>query len=227
MSRTHKEESSKEAVLPGSAGQSESDGVARPQAPDRPRRGRPKGATSPRKDRQKASDSVSAEARQVASVVLEVLGGAVGPAEAATLLGRTPTQYYKLEARALEGLLQACEPRVRGRQRNPEKELEALAASHRKLERECARLQTLVRVLGRAAGVKRKAEPAQTRQGGKKSAGEGGKPGTAAGRKRKRGRKNPAVRALLLARQLGENGQDPMPASQSVSSAGTPDGGMG
>jgi hypothetical protein len=169
---------------------------------------------------------VSAEARQVAGAVLEVLGGAMGPAEAATLLGRTPTQYYKLEARALEGLLQACEPRVRGRQRNPEKELETLAASHRKLERECARLQALVRALGRASGIKRKAEPPMGKQEAKKSGGDGERARTVDGRKRKRGRKNPAVRALRLAEQLRENVQAPVLAGQDLSSAAMP-GGMG
>jgi len=166
---------------------------------------------------------VSAEARQVASVVLEVLGGVVGPGEAATLLGRTATQYYKLEARALEGLLLACEPRVRGRQRNPQKELEALMASHRKLERECARLQTLVRALGRASGVKRKAPPLPAKRRDGKSGVEGAKMGKADGAKRKRGRKNPAVRALLLAAQLGENGRSSIPVGDLAVSVPAPD----
>ena len=188
------------------------------------RRRRPKAVTSPGEDRRRASNAASAEARQVASVVLEVLGGAIGPGEAATRLGRTSTQYYKLEARALEGLLMACEPRVRGRQRNPEKELESLAASHRKLERECSRLQALVRALGRASGVKRKAVPLAEKPSAGKSGVERGKTGKPTARKGKRGRRNPAVRALRLAEQLGENGQTPMPAGDG--SVNSPASGM-
>jgi len=81
----------------------------------------------------------SAEARQLAAVILQVLAGELGTSEASEALGKSPAQYYKLEVRALEGLLQGCEPRPRGRQRNTDQELARLQASQVRLERECAR----------------------------------------------------------------------------------------
>src|ERR1700675_2184497 len=53
--------------------------------------------------------------RRRAAAVLEVLGGAKRPVEAAENLGIALPSYYLLEARALEGLVSACEPKPRGR----------------------------------------------------------------------------------------------------------------
>ena len=148
--------------------------------PQRKRRGGPK-----------APDG-SAQARRTSAVILEVLAGVMGPGDAAEMLGVSGATYYKVEARALEGLVKACETRPRrGRARTAESELSQLHKEHARLQRECTRLQSLVRVLQRVAGVK------TTKV---KRAGKGAKKGGKAKRKRK-----PTVRALRLAKELRDN----------------------
>lgn len=112
------------------------------------RRG-PKGARSIREIGKKAS----AEAKKVAAVVLEVLGGTRTPPQAAEALGCSLPRYYVLEARALDALLEGCEPRGAGRQRTPERELVEARRRCARLERECARTQALVRATHRLVGV--------------------------------------------------------------------------
>ena len=151
-----------------------------------------------RQARQAAIGQASAEARKLAGVVLRVLAGELGPGGAAAELGKSPAQYYKPEVRALEGLLQGCEPRPRGRQPNPEQELAQLQSAYAKLERECARMQSLVRVLGKTTGGNRKTKsPSAKRAPAKK------KP--AKPKMGKRGRRKPTVRALRLAAQVTDN----------------------
>lgn len=131
----------------------------------------------------KKSPSGSPEARRRASAVLEVLAGALSPSEAAEVLGCSSTRYYGIEAKALDGMVSACEPRPAGRIRTPERELEALRKSYAKLERECARYKALCRVAQRTAGLSAaKVKQAKARPG-----------------KRKR---KPTVRALKLSKQL-------------------------
>src|SRR4051794_4681253 len=57
----------------------------------------------------------SASALRLASCVLEVLAGLRSVAEAAGALGVSVARYYQLEQRALQGLVQGCEPARRGR----------------------------------------------------------------------------------------------------------------
>jgi hypothetical protein len=135
----------------------------------------------------------SAQARRTSAVILEVLAGVMTPIEAGQALGVSGAQYYKVEARALEGLVKACEARPRrGRVRTAESELSLLRKEHAKLQRECTRLQSLVRVLQRAAGVKA-SKPKRASKSGSKAGGK-------AKRKRK-----PTVRALRLAKELRDN----------------------
>lgn len=89
-----------------------------------------------------------------AAAILEVLAGMRTPTEAAKALGVGVPRYYALEARALEALVHACEPRGhKGRMRNPLREAERLSKEVERLTRECARRQALVRVASRAAGL--------------------------------------------------------------------------
>src|SRR5436305_15200116 len=74
----------------------------------------------------------SREAKQAAAAVLDVLAGGRTPVEAASALGVSLTRYYVLEERALAGLVQACEPRGKGKGVNPERQ-------RQQLERECER----------------------------------------------------------------------------------------
>lgn len=93
------------------------------------------------------------EARRRAAAVLEVLGGAKTPAEAAEALGITLATYYLLESRALEGLVAACEPRSRGRSSAPARTLQALKRENDRLRQDLSRTQALARAVQRAAGM--------------------------------------------------------------------------
>lgn len=147
----------------------------------------------------------SAEARQIAAVILQVLAGELGTSEASVALGKSPAQYYKLEVRALEGLLQGCEPRPRGRQRNSDQELARLKASNDRLERECARLQSLVRLLGKTVPAKGKSK----RRAGKPPSSKKEK---ATPKKGKTKRRKGKVRALRLAAQMIDHVDEQSPS---------------
>ena len=96
----------------------------------------------------------SAVARRLAAAILEGLAGLRGPQEASQALGISLPRFYHLEARAIEGLITALEPRPRrGRRRKPESEIAALVRDKQRLEREVQRLQTLVRVAQRTIGL--------------------------------------------------------------------------
>jgi hypothetical protein len=95
----------------------------------------------------------SAEARKLGAAILEVLAGARTPTDAAKTIGVSLPRYYALEIRALDGLLQACEPRTKGRKRTPEREADRVKREMEKLERECARTQALLRVAQRSVGL--------------------------------------------------------------------------
>jgi len=131
------------------------------------------------------------EARQRVSVILEVLAGTMTPTGAAKVLGCSSARYYGLEAKALEGMLSACEPRPVGYVRTPERELAEVKKQNARLERECARYQSLCRAAQRTVGISAASV----------------KRAKSAGRKRK-----PTVRALKLAEKL-RVGDDPATAS--------------
>jgi hypothetical protein len=98
-------------------------------------------------------DSKSREARQLAAVILEVLGGVRTPTEAAAAVGVSPPRYYALEMRAIEGLLLACERRPRGPRRTAERECARLRREIERVTRECARGQALLRAQERVVGI--------------------------------------------------------------------------
>ena len=131
--------------------------------------------------------SATREARQLAAVILDVLAGSRTPQQAAQTLELSLPRYYQLEARALDGLIGACESRPRGRQVEATTELARANKELERLKRELARCQALVRLTQRTVGV-----PAPTPE----------KPGT---RKRKR---KPVVRALRRAEALRSEGPD-------------------
>ena len=140
----------------------------------------------------------SRQARRTAGVVLQVLAGQLCPAEAAGVLEISTPGYYLLESRALDGLIDGCEPRLkRGRVRTPENELAALKNECARLKRDCVRYQALARAVQRSAGI---AVPK------KKAAGRAGE-SIQDGKKRRRKRK-PTVRALSMSRRLGEQSKD-------------------
>jgi len=109
----------------------------------------------------------SAAAKKAASVILEVFAGLKGPVEAAEALSVSPNRYYQLEARGLQGMISELEPRTRGRQRTPEREIERLKEDLARQAREISRLQALVRAARRTMGIpekKKAAKKAATRK---------------------------------------------------------------
>ena len=161
-------------------------GSVAPRAP----RGRPRAAPA----------TASAAARRQAAAILEVLAGARRPDSAANALGISLPTYFKLEQRALNGLLAACEPRSQGRVPRPESRIAALEKQVALLERECGRQQALVRAAQRTVGLTPAASPSEKGPAGKGPS----EKGKAVGRK---GRpRRPTVRALRAAKALQEEG---------------------
>jgi len=142
----------------------------------------------------------SPEACKLAAAVLEVLGGARTTGDAAKALGYALPRYYHLEARAIEGLVAACEPAKPGRTVSPSREVEALKRRCARLEREVGRHQALVRAAHRTVGL---VGPASVKpQPGKKRA------------------KRPTARALVVASILSAAppaSETPQPPSGSPS----------
>jgi len=138
-------------------------------------------------------------ARKLAAAILEVLAGARLPSEAAEALGVGVPRYYLLEARALSGLVAACEPKPLGRVRTPESELASVRKELETFQRENARLAALVRAAQRTVGLSAPPPP---------------KP-AAKGKKAKKKRK-PTVRALRAVARL-KDGLDPSMEEADVS----------
>jgi hypothetical protein len=107
----------------------------------------------------------SRDARRVAAAILEVLAGARTPTEAAAALALSLPRYYQIETRALQGLVNACEPKPRGRQPSPTHDLVVLRQENERLRREAGRQQALVRAAQRSFGLP---PPAPARPTGKK-----------------------------------------------------------
>jgi hypothetical protein len=98
-------------------------------------------------------EGASPSARQQAAAILEVLAGLRTPTQAAQALGLSVPRYYVLEARAVQGILLACEPRRLGGQATAESALAALRRECEQLRRDCARQQALVRAAQRTIGL--------------------------------------------------------------------------
>ena len=145
---------------------------------------KPKAAANHRGPQGPRMNEASREARKVAAAILEVMGGARLPSDAAKALNISLPRYYLLESRALNGLLFACEPRRIGRVRSTESELTAARKEVQRLQQECARYSALVRAAQRTIGL---AQPQPPKLG----------------EKGKRGQKRtPTVRALKAAELL-------------------------
>ena len=111
--------------------------------------------------------------------MLEVLSGLRSPSEAASAMGVAVNRYYQLETRALQGVVDALEPRPRGRQRKPEDEIEVLKKEAARVKNELSRTTALLRSTQRSLGL-----PAVKKQ----------QPEEPGGKKRRR--RKPVVRAL-------------------------------
>jgi hypothetical protein len=97
--------------------------------------------------------SGSRKAKQCAAVILEVFAGLRGAPEAGEALGVSPNRYYQLEARGLQGMIEALEPKPRGHQPTPQDEIAKLTMEKERLVREVGRLTSLVRASRRSLGI--------------------------------------------------------------------------
>lgn len=183
-------------------------------APPRRKGGRPKGSAG--KSGDPAPPGLSDAARRTAALILEVLGGERSPNEAAQALGLSGVRYYALEARALSGLMLACEAKDGGPSPalQAERERRRLQDDNTRLEQEVGRLRSLLRSARKGLGL----APTPVKEEAEAKA----KGGKADGRKVRR-RRRPNVRALTLVRRLmrSDSTAGPEPATPS----GEPGGG--
>ncbi|MHC4933913.1 MAG: hypothetical protein ACYTGV_17185 [Planctomycetota bacterium] len=156
--------------------------------------------------------TASPAAKRVAVVLLEVLSGAKGTQEGCETLGISLNRYYQLETRALQGLLEALEPRPKGRQRTAEAKLAEQARETHRLSRELSRHRALLRAAQRSLGLR----PPKGRR-------LEDKPGRAKKGKTKRRRRTTPSRAMKAIAVLRE----PAPSEPSKARAGARAGGQG
>jgi hypothetical protein len=131
----------------------------------------------------------SEAARRQAALLLEVWSGVRTTQAASDAMGVAVTRFYQLEARALQMMVSAMEPRPRGRQKTAESEVTKLKAEKQRLVRDVERFQSLYRTAQRTLGVavaKATEKPENPGPGGKRKRGP---------RKRARGQ---AVASVLL-----------------------------
>ena len=92
-------------------------------------------------------------ARRLAALLLEAWSGVRSTQSASDAMGVALTRFYQLEARALQMIVQAMEPRQRGRQKTVESEVAKLKAEKQRLLRDVERFQSLYRTSQRSLGV--------------------------------------------------------------------------
>lgn len=92
-------------------------------------------------------------ARRAAVAVLQVMAGELRPSEASARLSLSVNRYYQLEARALEAMVEALEPRPRGRRGGRDGELVRLRKAKARAEHEASRFQALLRISQRALAL--------------------------------------------------------------------------
>jgi hypothetical protein len=128
-------------------------------------------------------------ARRLTALLLEAWSGVRTTMATSEAMGVTLPRFYQLEARALQVLVTAMEPRPRGRPRTAEDALGKLQAERQRLLRDVERYQSLYRTAQRSLGVTVARPPEKANNpgpGGKRRRGP---------RKRARGQ---AVAAVLL-----------------------------
>lgn len=141
-------------------------------------------------------------ARRMAALLLEVWSGVRTAQSASEAMAVAPMRFYQLEARALQLMVSAMEPRQRGRQVSVESELHKLKQERVRLQRELERYQSLYRTAQRSLGIVMAKPPAKgdpVATGGKRQRGP---------RRKARGQ---AVAALLLqpGNEVGDGTTEP------------------
>ena len=96
----------------------------------------------------------SREARRAAAIVLEVLAGLRTPTEAGIALEISATHYYNIEARGLQGLVAALEPKPPGKRPDLSLKIAELEGEKKVLAAELARTHGLLRMARNAIGIR-------------------------------------------------------------------------
>jgi hypothetical protein len=124
-------------------------------APTETKKRGPKPRATPKKPLKSPADvKGSLEARRFAAAILEVLAGVRSTRDAADALGISETRYYVTEARAIQALVVACEPKKKGWQGpSIEQQLQKAKREQARAERERDRLRGLVRAAQRTIGL--------------------------------------------------------------------------
>ncbi len=93
-------------------------------------------------------------AKRLLALLLEALGGIRSTQEAADGMGVALVRYYQLETRALQAMLDALEPRQKGRKPKTEAQYQAEFAEEKQmLLKDLNRYKSLCRSLQRTVGV--------------------------------------------------------------------------
>jgi hypothetical protein len=154
--------------------------------------------------------TASSDAKRIAGAILEVLAGVRSITDAAILLGVAPARYYALEARAIAGLIAACEPRARGPAPGAglQAELDRLRTERDRLREEAARYQSLARIAQAAFGAPI-AVPAMPLPPATRTASRGTRPAADPSAPKVRKKRVATVRALRLAQQVRDDQDRP------------------
>lgn len=147
---------------------------------------------SPSAKAAKRMAQTSERARQVAALVLDVLGGNRTPADAAQAMGLSVARFYVIEQRAVLGLVAACDTQSpRGPSPDLHQQIQRLEMENRRLNQALLRQQAIVRSTQRGLGLASpKPPPAAPAKTGA---------GTTGKSRRKR---RPMVRALRQAQRV-------------------------
>jgi len=149
----------------------------------------------------------SERAKQMAAVILDVLGGNRTPTDAGRILGLSVARYYVVEQRAILGLVDGCEPSTkRGPSPDLEQKVRLLEQENRRLNQAVLRQQAIVRSTQRGLGIS--APRTEVPASGSNKPTKSGKP-----RKARR----PTIRALRQARRV--EASRPSPSTPPVGSS--------
>lgn len=174
--------------------------------------------------------AISSEARLLARTILEVLAGLRSITDAALVLGVSTARYQQWESRAISGLITACEPRPPGPASGAglPGEVERLRGERDRLVAEVNRYQTLLRISQDAFGgppaPPAPAEAQLPRRTRDLPGAQAALPrsSTKAGKPRKK--RTPTVRAMRLAKRVGDAGGTPV-ATAGTGATPAPSGG--
>jgi len=149
-------------------------------------------------------------ARRSAALLLEAWSGVRTTQAASEAMGVALPRFYQLEARALQMIVAAMEPRPRGRQLTAESEVSKLKAERGRLMRDVERYQSLYRTAQRSLGVAVARPPDKADN-------------PAPGGKRRRGPRKKA-RGQAVAKVLLDNNNPPPSGAREVNDGATEQG---